>query len=65
MVVVSASNPVLFKVNCGLHGASVRQKDKLRPTDDTHMHPRNLLRSLFGFSHSMTLVKFKGLNSET
>ena len=65
VVVVRAPNPALFKVNCGLCVASVKREVKRRPTEDTHMQPRNLLRSLFGFSHSMTLVKVKGLNSET
>lgn len=32
---------------------------------NTHMKPRNLLRSLLGFSHSIRLWKFSGLNSES
>lgn len=43
----------------------VKQKGKPRQRSDTHMHPRNLLRSLLGFSHSIMLVNVKGLNSET
>lgn len=43
----------------------VKQKSKLRHMYNTHMQPRNLVRSLFGFSHSIILVNVKGLNSET
>ena len=43
----------------------VKQKGKPRQRSDTHMHPRNLVRSLLGFSHSIMLVNVKGLNSET
>lgn len=34
-------------------------------TRNTHMQPRNRVRSLFGFSHSITLVNVRGSNSET
>lgn len=34
-------------------------------TRSTHMQPRNRVRSLFGFSHSITLVNVRGSNSET